>query len=56
MADRVLVKGDRSSKFGNYAYKGPYKIVQINNNGTVKIKKGSVTGVINIGNIKPYNK
>ena len=55
MADKVLVKGDRSTKYGDYAYKGPYKIVQVNNNGTVRIKKGSVTDVYNIRNIKPYN-
>eukprot|EP00957_Ditylum_brightwellii_P023308 1759473-Ditylum_brightwellii.AAC.1 len=28
VADKILVKGDRSSKFGNYAYKGPNEIVQ----------------------------
>ena len=56
MADKVLVKGDRSSKFGDYAYKGPYEIEQVNNNGTFKIRKGSVTDVFNIRNIKPYNK
>ena len=48
MADKVLVKGDRSTKFGDYAYKGPYEIVQVNNNGTVKIRKGSVIDVFNI--------
>eukprot|EP00957_Ditylum_brightwellii_P143280 10915846-Ditylum_brightwellii.AAC.1 len=45
VADRVLVNGDRSSKFEDYAYKGPYEIVEINNNGTVKIRKDSVTDV-----------
>ena len=51
MADRVLVKGYMSSKFGEYAYKGPYEIVEVNNNGTVEIRKGSVTDVFNIRNI-----
>eukprot|EP00957_Ditylum_brightwellii_P180196 13726156-Ditylum_brightwellii.AAC.1 len=37
VADKVSVKGDRSSKFGDYACKGHYEIVQVNNNGTVKI-------------------
>eukprot|EP00957_Ditylum_brightwellii_P035318 2678573-Ditylum_brightwellii.AAC.1 len=45
VADRVLVKGDRSSMFGDYAYKGPYEIVEVDNNGTVKIRKGSVTDI-----------
>ena len=55
VAHRILVKGDRSSKFGDYAYKGPNEIVEVNNNGTVKIRKGSVTDVFNIRNIKPYH-
>ena len=55
VAEKVLVKGDRSSKFGDYAYNGPNEIVEVNNNGTVKIRKGSVTDVFNMINIKPYN-
>ena len=55
VADKVLVKGDRSTKYGDYAYKGSYRIVQVNNNCTVRIKKESVTDVYNIRNIKPYN-
>eukprot|EP00957_Ditylum_brightwellii_P013426 1013813-Ditylum_brightwellii.AAC.1 len=55
VADKVLVKGDRSSKFGEHAYKGPYEIVEVNNNGVVEIRKGSVTDVFNMRNIKPYN-
>eukprot|EP00957_Ditylum_brightwellii_P097182 7401211-Ditylum_brightwellii.AAC.1 len=39
--DKVLAKGDRSTKFGDYAYKGPYEIMKVNGNGTVKIRKGS---------------
>eukprot|EP00957_Ditylum_brightwellii_P180283 13733353-Ditylum_brightwellii.AAC.1 len=35
-SDKALVKGDRSTKYGDYAYKGFYEIVQVNNNGTVK--------------------
>eukprot|EP00957_Ditylum_brightwellii_P059351 4506059-Ditylum_brightwellii.AAC.1 len=41
VADKVLAKGDMSTKYGDYAHKGFYKIVQVNNNGTVKIRKGS---------------
>eukprot|EP00957_Ditylum_brightwellii_P209802 15363317-Ditylum_brightwellii.AAC.1 len=35
VVDKVLVKRDRSTKYGDYAYKGPYKIVQVNKNGAV---------------------
>jgi hypothetical protein len=31
-----------------------FKIVQVNDNGTVKIKKGCVTDTYNLRNIKPY--
>eukprot|EP00957_Ditylum_brightwellii_P067291 5107161-Ditylum_brightwellii.AAC.1 len=43
VTDGVLIKGDRSSKYGDYAYKGPYDIAEVNNNGTVRIRKGSAT-------------
>eukprot|EP00957_Ditylum_brightwellii_P039715 3005109-Ditylum_brightwellii.AAC.1 len=56
VADRVLIKGDGFFKFGDYAYKGPYVILKVNNNGTIKIKIGSVTDMSNIRNIKLYNK
>ena len=41
-------------KYGTDAYTGPFKVVQVNDNGTVKIKKGYVTDTYNIRNIKPY--
>eukprot|EP00957_Ditylum_brightwellii_P095234 7253802-Ditylum_brightwellii.AAC.1 len=43
VADKVLIKGDRSSKFGDSAYRGPYEIVKVDNNGTVEIKIEYVT-------------
>ena len=33
---------------------GPYEIIQVYNNGTVKINKGSYNEIINIRRIKPY--
>ena len=51
---KVLYRADPSSKFGNDAYKGPYEIVQVNDNGTVRMKKGIVTDTVNIRNIHPY--
>ena len=55
MVDKAIVKGDRSTKYGDCVYKGPYEIVQVNNNGTVNIRKGSLADVIIMRNIKPYN-
>ena len=37
--DKVLLKMQANLKYGTDAYTGPFKIVQVNNNGTVKIKK-----------------
>jgi transposase InsO family protein len=52
--DKVLLKMPTNLKYGTDAYTGPFKIVQVNDNGTVKIKKGCVTDTYNIRNIKPY--
>eukprot|EP00957_Ditylum_brightwellii_P074684 5676643-Ditylum_brightwellii.AAC.1 len=41
VADRVLVKGDRSSEFGDYAYNRPYEIVKVNNNRFHSLNKHS---------------
>jgi len=52
--DKVLLKMQFNSKYGTDPYTGPFKIVQVNDNGTVKLKKGCVTDTYNIRNIKPY--
>ena len=36
------------------AYMGPYKITQMNNNGTVRVNEGTITDVYNFRNITPY--
>ena len=33
IGDRVIVKGDYSAKYANIAYKGPYTVTAVNNNG-----------------------
>ena len=52
--DTALVKNKRSTNFGQDAYNGPWKILEVWNNGTVKIKKGAIMDVYNIRNITPY--
>ena len=52
--DLVLVKNERSTKYGQDAYNGPWTILEVRNNGTVKIEKGAVSDVYNIRNITPY--
>eukprot|EP00957_Ditylum_brightwellii_P062195 4719939-Ditylum_brightwellii.AAC.1 len=40
MEDRMIIKGDRSTKFKYSSCHGPHDIVKVNNNGTAKIKVG----------------
>ena len=34
---------------------GPFKIIRVNDNGTVRLKKGAVYEILNIRLIKPYH-
>jgi hypothetical protein len=53
--DRVLSESKPSlAKFGQAIWDGPYEIVKVNDNGTVRLRKGIVTETINIRKIKPY--
>ena len=52
--DLVLIKNEQSTKYGNTAYSGPYTVTSVNDNGTLYVKKGIVTDVINIRNVHPY--
>ena len=54
VGDKVLLHlGDIKTKFDSQ-YSGPHKIVQVNNNGTVRIQQGPVTETVNIRIIHPY--
>lgn len=50
----VMVKTEQSRKYGQNPYEGPYQIVHINNNGSVRIRKGPVHYTYNIRNIHPW--
>ena len=55
VGDKVLLDlGDIKTKF-DPKYDGPYDVTQVNNNGTVHIRKGAITDVVNIRIISPYN-
>eukprot|EP00957_Ditylum_brightwellii_P090976 6927268-Ditylum_brightwellii.AAC.1 len=43
IGDKVLLKGNRATKYGTNTYSGPYPIEQINSNETVKIRINRVT-------------
>ena len=52
--DQVLLTKESKSKYGHASYEGPYTIVQVNDNGTVRVQKGAVIDTFNIRLIKPY--
>jgi hypothetical protein len=41
---------------GSDAYKGPYEIVEVRSNGTVRVNEGRVTDTYNIRMITPYHR
>ena len=49
-----MLKTECKTKYGEDQYEGPYTIIKVNDNGTVRFKKKSVTDVFNIRNIHPY--
>ena len=54
VGEKVLVRSVHKAKYKGDPYIGPYKITAVNNNGTVRYKKGTVINTINIRQIKPY--
>ena len=53
VGDKVLLRRGTENKW-EAPYAGPYKILQVNDNGTVRMKINSVTDTYNIRRIKPY--
>jgi hypothetical protein len=59
VGDKVLVEQNPNRKFREDQYKGPFEIVQVYNNGTIRLKKsnahgGAIYKTWNIQNIVPY--
>jgi hypothetical protein len=50
----MLVKVRKNSKH-ELEHDGPYEITQVNDNGTVRVQKGTVNNAINIRRIKPFH-
>ena len=55
VGDMILVSRNKRSKHGEREKNGPYPIVQINNNGTVRYDKGTYSDLINIRQCEPYH-
>ena len=54
VGDKVLYRVDWMSKYNENPSEGPYEIVQVNTNGTVRLKRGAVIDTVNIRLLKPY--
>jgi transposase InsO family protein len=53
--DKVLLQNDGTSgKFQGDAYLGPYTVMQVNDNGTVRLNRGAYIETVNIRRIKPF--
>ena len=48
------VTGTTKSKYAQNPYKGPYKVLKVNDNGTVVLEMGLLIDTVNIRSIKPY--
>ena len=55
LGDMILVSRNKKSKHGERDKNGPYPIVQVNNNGTVRYDKGAYSDIINIRQCEPYH-
>ena len=54
VGEKVLVSTDALDKYSTTPYEGPYEIVEVNDNGTLRIKMGAVTDTVNIRRVHPY--
>lgn len=52
---QVLLKRGTENKY-EAPFKGPYRIIAVNNNGTVKLRVGALTDTYNIRRLVPFHK
>ena len=59
VGQKVVIKTEQSRKYGKDPYEGPYEVVEVRNNGSLRLKKilgrGAVFQTFNIRNIFPYH-
>ena len=53
--DKIVVKNDHQLKHSGDSYDGPCKALQVNNNGTLRIRKGVKHETVNIRNVHPHH-
>ena len=55
VGDMILTSRSKRSKHGEREKNGPYPILQVNDNGTVRYDKGRYSDIINIRQCEPYH-
>ena len=55
---KVLIKTEQSRKYGRNPYEGPYEVIEVRNNGSLRLKKligrGAIFETYNLRNVVPY--
>jgi hypothetical protein len=51
--DKVMLKIGTENKYET-PFKGPYTILTVNNNGTVRLQMGAVIDTVNISRLQPF--
>ena len=52
--DTVWFKQEERVKFGGSPWEGPFPVLQVNTNGTLRIQRGAIIETVNMRNIKPH--
>jgi Integrase zinc binding domain len=52
VGDQILIRKDWDSKYGSDAHKGPYEIVEVRSNGTVRVNEGRVTDTTTFASLR----
>ena len=59
VGQKVLIKTEQSRKYGKNPYQGPYEVVEVRNNGSLRLKKligrGAVFETYNLRNVVPFS-
>ena len=59
IGQKVIIKTEQSRKYGKDAYEGPYEVVEVRNNGSLRLRKtlgrGAVFQTFNLRNIFCYH-
>ena len=55
VGDKVLLERGKHSKHGDRENNGPFPILEVRNNGTLKVQKNRYTDTVNIRQAIPYH-